>query len=140
MSKKKIRVCKRPLCNNTNVDRHNKGGYCCHYCWHQHKYEKNLEDWFSGEISGHKNCKNLQLKDFVRRYVFEKYGERCSLCGFEGYNQKTGNTIIQIDHIDGNKENSTPENLRTLCPNCHAMTPTFMALNKGNGRKFRYSE
>ena len=29
------------------------------------------------------------------------------------------------------------ENLKILCPNCHSLTPTFGALNKGNGRELR---
>lgn len=45
---------------------------------------------------------------------------------------------MQIDHIDGDYKNCRPENLRILCPNCHSLTPTFGALNKGKGRKLRY--
>lgn len=32
---------------------------------------------------------------------------------------------LEIDHIDGNRQNKKRENLRLLCPNCHAQTPTF---------------
>ena len=42
-----------------------------------------------------------------------------------------------MEHIDGNSENNNIENLELLCPNCHSLTPTFGALNKGKGRKNR---
>lgn len=36
--------------------------------------------------------------------------------------------------IDGDFRNCSEENLTVLCPNCHSLTPTFMSLNRGNGR------
>ena len=64
---------------------------------------------------------------------------KCEECGFEGYNKTTNNTILQIHHIDGDCENNKPENLQVLCPNCHAMTENYMALNKGkSSRTTRY--
>jgi len=29
--------------------------------------------------------------------------------------------LLTVDHIDGNHSNNNPENLQTLCPNCHAV-------------------
>jgi hypothetical protein len=39
--------------------------------------------------------------------------------------------------MDGDWRNNAPENLALLCPNCHALTPSFKALNKGKGRGSR---
>jgi len=36
-----------------------------------------------------------------------------------------------MDHIDGNTENNAKENLRLLCCNCHALTPTYKGKNIG---------
>jgi 5-methylcytosine-specific restriction endonuclease McrA len=37
-----------------------------------------------------------------------------------------GKTIsLQLDHIDGNRENHEVSNLRWLCPNCHSQTGTW---------------
>ena len=49
----------------------------------------------------------------------------------------SGKVPIELDHIDGNSENNSLENLRILCPNCHSLTPTYKSSNKGKGRKYR---
>jgi hypothetical protein len=38
---------------------------------------------------------------------------------------------IELDHIDGNSDNNSAENLRLICPNCHAQTETYKVANKG---------
>ena len=30
-------------------------------------------------------------------------------------------TLLTVDHIDGDHNNNNPENLQTLCPNCHSI-------------------
>src|ERR1035437_7565664 len=53
---------------------------------------------------------------------------RCSMCGGESW---LGRPIpIELDHIDGDKTNNSLSNLRLLCPNCHALTPTYKSKNR----------
>lgn len=80
------------------------------------------------------------ISNYLKRYLFEKSGERCSGCGWNKRNLTTGSVPLEIDHIDGNSENNLESNLRVLCPNCHALTVSFKNLNKGNGRKWRLKE
>ena len=58
-------------------------------------------------------------------------------CGWCEINKYSGNVPIELEHIDGNSENNSLENLKLLCPNCHSLTPTYKALNTGNGRHSR---
>jgi hypothetical protein len=45
-----------------------------------------------------------------------------------------GNPIpLELDHIDGDRNNNNLNNLRLLCPNCHALTPNYRGKNKGKG-------
>jgi len=38
---------------------------------------------------------------------------------------------LELNHIDGNKNNHLLENLELLCPNCHAQTSTYRGRNIG---------
>jgi hypothetical protein len=72
-----------------------------------------------------------------RKYLFEKYGAKCMLCGWDETNPITNLVPLELDHIDGNSNNNNLLNLRLICPNCSSLQPTYKALNKGKGRFFR---
>lgn len=105
----------------------------CRNAQRQSVETEKLEAWLAGKITGHSGPA-FKVKNFVKRWMVEKYGEKCSLCGWAKKNPTTGKIPVEVDHIDGNAENTTPENLRLLCPNCHSLTPTFRALNKKSAR------
>lgn len=37
---------------------------------------------------------------------------------------------LELDHIDGDRTNNKLENVRLLCPNCHAQTETYRGRNR----------
>lgn len=104
--------------------------YCSKECQHEYHYKKYIQEW--------KNRKEKEFsKSFIRRYLFEKYNGKCSICGWDKINPVSKKCSLEIEHIDGNSQNNKEENLTLLCPNCHSLTPTYKALNKGNGRHWR---
>lgn len=53
---------------------------------------------------------------------------KCSKCGLQ--DEWNGEPIvIQIDHINGDSDDNTANNLRFLCPNCHSQTETYGTRN-----------
>lgn len=59
--------------------------------------------------------------------------EECSRCGISTWLEEK--LTLVLDHIDGNADNNSIENLRLLCSNCDSQTPNYKAKNKGKGRK-----
>jgi RNase P subunit RPR2 len=68
----------------------------------------------------------LKLKNRLIKEGFKK--EICEKCNNDLW---LGSKIpLELDHIDGNSSNHKFENLRMLCPNCHAQTDTYRGANK----------
>jgi hypothetical protein len=83
-----------------------------------------IEDYLSNKHS----CTSHRLR---KRLIEENFFEaKCYNCGQAEW---LGNPIpLELEHIDGNHQNNTLENLTILCPNCHALTPTYRGRNKGS--------
>ena len=70
----------------------------------------------------------------IKRYLKEKFGEKCSECG-QGAVHNNKPLTLQLDHIDGNSDNNCLSNVRLLCPNCHTQTHTYGS--KGQGSRYQ---
>ena len=59
----------------------------------------------------------------IKKSLIARDGHECSKCHLTEW---LGLPIpLELDHIDGNRFDHSPSNLRILCPNCHAQTPTW---------------
>lgn len=104
-----------------------KTKFCTRDCVAKSKYEALKINWLNGEL----NVPNRRL----RRYLTELFGYKCKICGVSEWNG--AKITLEVEHVDGNSENSNVENVCLICPNCHSQTSTYKSKNKGNGRHFR---
>lgn len=113
--------------------------FCSNKCQVKYQYKLYIDKWKKGNVSGNRGISTKNISAHLRRYLVIKYGERCSLCGWNKRHVK-GYVPLEIDHIDGNSENNIENNLRLLCPNCHSLTLSYKNLNKGRGRIWRINK
>lgn len=131
---KKIKLCL--YCNKQiTSDRHNI--FCNRKCAANLRYKEYIDRWHCGLEDGLKG--KYQISNYIRRYLKDKYNNKCSRCGWSEINKYTGEVPLEIEHIDGNYLNNNENNLYLICPNCHSLTSTYKGANRGNGRKDRKS-
>lgn len=76
-------------------------------------------------------CSTYNHGPSLIKRLIEDFGVeyKCVICENDG--TWLGKPItLQLDHISGNHLDNRIENLRILCPNCHAQTDTYMGKNK----------
>jgi predicted HNH restriction endonuclease len=110
------------------------GLYCSNKCQQQKRYVDYIDRWMKGDEKG---CggKTADLSHYIYRYLHETRGTACEVCSWDIKHPVDGRTLTEVDHVDGDAHNCKIENLKILCPNFHAMTPTFRARNVSSKRK-----
>jgi len=71
----------------------------------------------------------------LKNYLLDTRGHRCEVCGITEWMGRPA--PLELDHTDGNPFNNQLDNLRLICPNCHAQTETYKGKNMGSGRYSR---
>lgn len=118
-------------CLNCGKECYNK--YCCNDCQLEYQWKVKKEEiertghFINGEINDQK------ARRTARRYLKEKYGNKCSICGITEWNGK--DITLIVDHIDGDITNTNIDNFRLICPNCDSQLPTFKFRNKGKCKR-----
>ena len=126
---------KENYCLNCGVSIPSRNKYCSNTCQLDFQYKEYIQKWKAGLEDGMRGEYLVSLH--IRKYLMEKFDNKCSKCGWGEINPYTENIPLEVHHKDGDYSNNSEDNLDLLCPNCHALTETYKAANKGNGRKDR---
>ena len=133
---------KKYYCLNCGKDitnsRNTAHKYCSNKCQREYEYKQWVQQ-YKEDNSIAKSTKWGQIPAQLRRYIFTKYNNKCCICGWSKVNPYTHTIPLEIDHIDGNSENNSEDNLRLICPNCHSLTPTYRGANRGYGRNITWA-
>jgi len=95
------------VCNNNKQRKNSKGKFTalCRSC------DEKVH-------AGDKTRERRRKKATARQRPYLKYKKGyCECCGF----LPSLSCQLDVDHIDGNHKNNSPENLKTLCANCHRL-------------------
>ena len=111
--------------------------YCSNKCQQLNQFREYIKKWKLGLRNGDRGIVTKNISSHIKRYLVEKYGEKCFICKWSKKHSVTGRVPLEIDHINGNSGDNSEINLRLICPNCHALSANFRNLNKGNGRTWR---
>lgn len=107
----------------------------CNHCGQLSTYEKFCSRTCRSAYNEHLFRSGMMAdRATLRKYLMGQQAG-CFDCNLSEWRGKP--LPLELDHIDGNASNNSPNNLRMLCPNCHSTTPTWKARNKGSGRKTR---
>ena len=96
---------------------------CSRTCDTQYKYLEYIRDWKLGIKSGLGT--SGVVTQTIKKYLREKYNNKCCLCGWAKINIHTNKVPLVADHIDGNWKNNTEDNLQLICSNCDSLQSTY---------------
>ena len=116
-------------CGAEKPDKRTKMPYCSNTCRQEHEVDR----WLAGELDGNRK---YDCCEYVRRGAERIQGRTCRSCDIVSVRPEVS-LVLQLNHIDGNWRNNSPDNVELLCPTCHALTDNFGAKNMGNGRTWK---
>jgi len=70
---------------------------------------------------------NVKCDGTRKKRLIEERGYKCEICKLEKWLEKQ--IPLELDHIDGHPEHNEKDNLRLICPNCHAQTEHYRGRN-----------
>lgn len=100
--------------------------YCSLQCQQDHNTSLRILQWLAGETFTNRVIR--RMLEVLRGYV-------CEVCELSEWKGKP--ITLEVEHKDGNSEDSSMDNVCLICPNCHSQTDTYKGKNRGHGRHSR---
>lgn len=89
--------------------------------YHSKNTDGSVKYWRNICTMCHKNRGQKQYKYRINKKTY------CEMCGFIAIHR----VQLDVDHIDGNHQNSEQTNLQTICANCHRLKTVMSGDHNG---------
>ncbi len=100
--------------------------------WHKGMRKGKIEDiLIEYSVVNNDVVKNILIDELKWEY-------KCFLCNIFSWRNKK--LTLELDHINGSRNDNRKENLRFLCPNCHSQTKNFRGRNINSGKSIYTDE
>jgi len=130
-----VRYCQQ--CGNSIHGESKNRKFCSTKCFQDYRWQQEKNRIQETGIA----TQATRSTKIAKRYLLEIKGHQCEICGQSEWMEQP--IPIILDHINGHADDWRVTNLRLICPNCDAQTPTYKGKNIGNGRhkrRQRYAE
>jgi len=112
-----------------NPRTYNEKPYCSKDCSTIHK----RDEMYSEAERTHTFVGVTTKPRTVRILLVNKHGHKCSICGISRWRKHA--VPLVLDHVNGDSDNWSFDNLRMVCRNCDGLLPTFAGRNIGRVSK-----
>lgn len=103
--------------------------YCSNRCQKDYEWVLRKEGI---ELSGTFGSGDQSVRMVAKKYLIEKFGHKCMICGISEWLAKP--IMLISDHINGYSLDNSIKNIRVICSNCDATLPTYKSKNRGKER------
>ena len=113
----KCKNCEKDLLRRpSEINKSHSGDFFCNKsCFATYSNKGKRRNWKGGLYS-------------YRPRALKTYGEKCNRCGYNEYSK-----VLEVHHVNHNRNNNEVENLEVLCPTCHSVE--HQVFYKGNSDK-----
>lgn len=85
---------------------------CSHWGGQAWNKGERLKDWSQYTKISH-----------LKKHLVKERGHDCERCGLSEWQDEP--IPLEVDHVNGDRTDNHEDNLKILCCNCHALTPTW---------------